>query len=373
MAPNIGGFHKRNDFVESPDHPTVDSTQPAEEPKAFINGNFKHLFENVDGGSEQRRRPDDHARSMYDAVQAEIKEFLLSDESKTLSRWAKVKLGFSDSDILKNVSVRSRWCEYSETYASGLAPEMRLPVDRDTFNVFEMAYGVRAWLRQLQWHILFYKWYDAFGQSASDRGLHRSFEGAAKPLTRVEKLVALGESSYAMHLILARVGHEGTNSSTNVYNWIRNEKAFQQSNKYQLVQETCTRLISMGLVDKVDAPSTASEGNAGSFAGSSQASVVVAAAGDMGVPPTASQLSQTVGAGATGNVVETAVGEDMPPAAVAAAGAKKKNKVKDQGRKTKHSPKPSPKKKKFSPKKSTKGCRVGRNTSLLCKGFTHIY
>jgi hypothetical protein len=84
-------------------------------------------------------------------------------------------------------------------------------------------------------------------------------------------------------------------------------------------------------------------------------------------------LSQTVGAGAAGNVVETAVGEDMPPAAVAAAGAKKKNKVKDQGRKTKHTPKPSPKKKKISPKKSTKGCRVGRNTSLLCKGFTHIY
>ena len=249
MAPNIGGFHKRNDFVESPDHQVCDKKQPAEESKLFIRNNFTHLFTHVNAGDEQRRRPDDHALSLYDAVHAGIGDFMVTDAGKKLTRWPKVKLGFADSDILKNSSVRARWCEYGETYAADLEEHLRLPLIRDKFDVFELMYGARAWLRQLQWHILFYKWYASFGRAAIDKGLHTCFEGAPNPQTKAEKLEAPGKMDYMAHVLMAHVGHAGPSSTTMVYSWIRHDSVFKIENKYQLVHEACARLVAKRIVD----------------------------------------------------------------------------------------------------------------------------
>ena len=103
-----------------------------------------------------------HALSLFRTVCKAVTDFLDTPEGMSLSRWTHVKLGFKDTDILRHASVAQRCCQFLGTQVSDSACPGLPSLGRCDINVFELMYGLHGWLRQLQIHAAYYRWYDGF-------------------------------------------------------------------------------------------------------------------------------------------------------------------------------------------------------------------
>eukprot|EP00969_Alexandrium_andersonii_P258074 11410966-Alexandrium_andersonii.AAC.1 len=118
-----------------------------------------------------------------------------------------------------------------------------------------MVYGVRAWFRQLHYHLLFYRWYEARKQACgSDRPseLCAAFENARGPVARARKSMEMTVVDFVAHEMLSKPGSAEVISSKDVWGWVRQKAKLKGENVSAVVKDALAMAIDSGPVEKVD-------------------------------------------------------------------------------------------------------------------------
>ena len=151
LTPTIGGFCKRMNITFSPDEPHCNNKQQRDDSRRFIHGYFTWLFKNVSKEPEVKFLSNE-ARSLYDAVMSARKDFDSTMQGQEMNRFLKAKLAFIDTDILRWCSVAHGMIQHARSHGT------EEPRTRE-MGVFPLMYAIHAWLRQIQLHAAYYKWF----------------------------------------------------------------------------------------------------------------------------------------------------------------------------------------------------------------------
>ena len=109
------------------------------------------LFENVSKEPEVKFLSNE-ARSLYDAVMSARKDFDTTKQGQQMNRCLKAKLAFVDTDILRWCSVAHGMIQHARSH------KIQEPSTR-VMGLFPLMYAIHAWLRQVQLHAAYYKWF----------------------------------------------------------------------------------------------------------------------------------------------------------------------------------------------------------------------
>ena len=197
LSPTIGGFCKRMNITFSPDEPHCNNKQQRDDSRRFIHGYFTWLFENVSKQPEVKFLSNE-ALSLYDAVMSARKDFDSTMQGQGMNRFLKAKLAFIDTDIL-------RWCSVAhDMIQHACSHRIEEPRTR-AMGVFPLMYAIHAWLRQIQLHAAYYKWYIELkrksGSLAGEKKLTDLLEEGGS-IAPANPTVSLSIPDYIAHEIL---------------------------------------------------------------------------------------------------------------------------------------------------------------------------
>ena len=244
LAPTIGGFCKRMNITFSPDEPHCNNRQRRDDSRRFIHGYFTWLFENVSKEAEVKYLSNE-ARSLYDAVLSARKDFDSTTQGQQMNRFLKAKLAFIDTDLL-------RWCSVAHGMMQhAWSHRVELPRTH-VMGHFPLMYAVHAWLRQIQLHAAYYKWFmdlrQRSGSLAGEKKLtdlmeERGSIRAANPTT------SLTLPDYIAHEILVWAQPGSCVSSSQVRTSLKNRQRLKGESKLaDLIQDGLKALMEAGLV-----------------------------------------------------------------------------------------------------------------------------
>ena len=247
LSPTIGGFCKRMNITFSPDEPHWNNRQRRDDSRRFIHGYFTWLFENVSKEPEVKFLSNE-ARSLYDAVLSARKDFDSTEQGQEMNRFLKAKLAFIDTDLLRWCSVAHGMMQYACSH--------RVKVPRtQVMGHFPLMYAVHAWLRQVQLHAAYYKWFidlkTKTGSLAGEKRLTDLMEEggsikAANPTT------SLTLPDYIAHEILVWAQPGSCVSSSQVRMSLKNKQRLKGNPKLaDLIQDAIKTLMEAGVVKPV--------------------------------------------------------------------------------------------------------------------------
>ena len=113
-----------------------------------------------------------------------------------MNRFLKAKLAFIDTDILRWCSVADGMIQYARSH------KIREPRPR-AMGVFPLMYAIHAWLRQVQLHAAYYKWFIELKKKSG------SLAGEKKLTDLMEEGGSIGGSNPTLSLSLPDyIAHE---------------------------------------------------------------------------------------------------------------------------------------------------------------------
>ena len=247
LTPTIGGFCKRMNITFSPDEPHCNNKQQRDDSRRFINGYFTWLFENVSKEPEVRFLSNE-ARSLYDAVMRARRDFDSTMQGQDMNRFLKAKLAFIDTDILRWCSVAHGMIQHARSHG---IEEPRSQV----MGLFPLMYAIHAWLRQVQLHAAYYKWFidlkKKSGSLAGERKLTDLMEEEGS-IAGSARLLSLSLPDYIAHEILVWAQPGSCVSSAQVRTSLKNKARLRKStNLAVLIQDALTALVDAGVVKPV--------------------------------------------------------------------------------------------------------------------------
>ena len=195
LRPTIGGFTKRMNITFSPDEPPCNSKQQRDDSRKFIHSYFTWLFENVSKKPEVKFLSNE-ARSLYDAVMNARKDVDNSMHDSAMNGFLKVKLAFMDTDIL-------RWCNVAHGMIHHACSHniMGEPPTR-VMGLFPLMYAIHAWLRQVQLHAAYYKWWTDITQRVAEKRLPDLME-AEGSIVEANPTLTLSLPDYVAYEVLS--------------------------------------------------------------------------------------------------------------------------------------------------------------------------
>ena len=247
LSPTIGGFCKRMNITFSPDEPHCNNKQQRDDSRRFIHGYFTWLFGNVSKEPEVKFLSNE-ARSLYEAVMSARKDFDSTMQGQGMNRFLKAKLAFIDTDIL-------RWCSVAHGMIQNACSHKITEPHTRIMGHFPMMYAIHAWLRQVQLHAAYYKWFidlkKKSGSLAGEKKLTDLMEeggsiGAANPMS------SLSLPDYVAREILLWAKAGSCVSSGKVRESLKNKQRLKKTTKLAvLIQDGITALEDAGVVKPV--------------------------------------------------------------------------------------------------------------------------
>ena len=211
----------------------------------LIDGYFTWLFRNVSKTPEIKFLSNE-ARSLYDAVMNARKDFDKTKKGQTMNRYLKAKHAFMDTDILRWCSVAHGMIQHVGTHNS------QEPRTRE-MGLFPLMYAIHAWLRQIQLHAAYYKWWAEMNKK------RRAMAGEKKLSDMMEEEGSIGVIAaeltipdYVAQQILVTVRPGSCVSSSQIRNALRNKAKLKGMEKFAtLIQDKIKHLEAAGLLKPV--------------------------------------------------------------------------------------------------------------------------
>ena len=177
MIPRVHCFQKRMDFLIAPDETPSNELQLCADSRKMFEDLMTWLFQKADT-EKLIKYLERHALTFFRTVLKAVKDWMMQPSvCKEIDPWLKKKLGYADTDLLRNANVSQRFVHFF--LQRSCCPE-RLHADPAVIDVFHLIYGVHAWLRQIRIHSAFYKWYELTRVQVgarTGRALYDVFEG----------------------------------------------------------------------------------------------------------------------------------------------------------------------------------------------------
>jgi hypothetical protein len=247
LSPTIGGFCKRMNITFSPDEPHCNNKQQRDDSRRFIHGYFTWLFGNVSKEPEVKFLSNE-ARSLYDVVMSARKDFDSSMKGQEMNRFLKAKLAFMDTDIL-------RWCSVAHGMIQHACSHNIQEPRTQVMGLFPLMYAIHAWLRQVQLHAAYYKWFIELkkrsGSLAGEKKLTDLMEEEGS-IVDANPTLSLSLPDYIAHEILVWAQPGSCVLSGQVRVMLRNKQRLKGNPKLAvLIQDGITALVDAGVVKTV--------------------------------------------------------------------------------------------------------------------------
>jgi hypothetical protein len=201
VQPVTNGFQKRFSVAFMPEPSSHQDHDFAEEASKYVESMHSWMFRYaIDAPGEHFL--DGYAQSAYRAVLMGVNDWLQSTEGRRMEEYAKAKLRFWSTDVLRLAHANMRVCQCALSEYTNVCEE---EVSRTAPNAYEFLMAVRMWMRQMHLHLTFYRWFGKLLGETRDGPGHQlggMRQKEADPESEDQKKDALDITSKLKHELL---------------------------------------------------------------------------------------------------------------------------------------------------------------------------